>query len=245
MRAHRRFNNRGVCLAEVMVAMAAGAILLSATFQALRLFDTQLTAQHTIMSRHQDQRLGLHVLSDELRLAGSGAANDLPAVLVAGPEEIEFVANLDGTRTVLTDSVSAIQSELQVLNGSNWDQGKHILICTAERCAESRLAVDGRRTKLTLTGPVGQTFPAGTEVFISNHLRYYLMTTVDRKQGLMRQVDGGANTIIGDITYFQLGYFDKRGLPTHEARAVSRVRVELGVGADHSHLISEIGLRGQ
>ena len=161
MRAHRRFNNRGVCLAEVMVAMAAGAILLSATFQALRLFDTQLTTQHTIMSRHQDQRLGLHVLSDELRLAGSGAANDLPAVLVAGPEEIEFVANLDGTRTVLTDSVSAIQSELQVLNGSNWDQGKHILICTAERCAESRLAVDGRRTKLTLTGPVGQTFPAG------------------------------------------------------------------------------------
>ena len=132
MRTHRLFNNRGVCLAEVMVAMAAGAILLSATFQALRLFDTQLTAQHTIMSRHQDQRLGLHVLSDELRLAGSGAANDLPAVLVAGPEEIEFVANLDGTRTVLTDSVSAIQSELQVLNGSNWDQGKHILICAAD-----------------------------------------------------------------------------------------------------------------
>ena len=102
------------------------------------------------MSRHQDQRLGLHVLSDELRLAGSGAANDLPAVLVAGPEEIEFVANLDGTRTVLTDSVSAIQSELQVLNGSNWDQGKHILICTAERCASHVLqwTVDGRSSLL-------------------------------------------------------------------------------------------------
>jgi hypothetical protein len=92
---------------------------------------------------------------------------------------------------------------------------------------------------------VGQTCPAGAEVFISNHLRYYLATTADRKQGLMRQVDGGANTIVGDITYFQFSYFDRSGMPTREARAVSRVRVELGVGADRSHLISDIGLRGQ
>jgi hypothetical protein len=243
--AHCIFDNRGVCLAEVMVALAAGAIILSATFQTLHLFDAQLTTQHTLMSHQQDQRLGLHVLTEELRLAGSGAANDLPGVLVADSREIEFLANLDGTRTVLTDSVSAIQSELPVLNGSNWDQGKHILICTAERCAESRLAMDGRRSKLTLTGPVGQTFPAGTEVFISNHLRYYIATTADRKQSLMRQVDGGANTIVGDITYFQLNYFDKRGMPTREARAASRVRVELGVGANRSHLMTEIGLRGQ
>lgn len=241
----RMFDDTGVCLAEVMVAMAAGAVLLSATFQALHLFDRQLTSQQSTMSRHQDQRLGLHVLTDELRLAGSGAPNESSAIQLANSQEIEFLANLDGSRTFLTESVSALQTELPVLNGSSWDQGKYISICTVDRCGTSRLAVDGRRSKLTVTTPMDQPFPVGSEVSISNRIRYYVSGFSDGKQSLMRQVDGGANTIIGDLAHFRLRYFDKEGMPTSHGESVSRIRIELGVGSDRSYLISEIGIRGR
>src|SRR5437868_3879302 len=197
---HPLTNNSGVCLAEVLVAMAAGAVILSATFETLTLFEAKLTAQQDTISRHQDQRLGLHVLEEELRLAGTGLSTESPAISSLGPQEVEFTANLDNLTTVLTDPASALQHELSVLNGSNWHEGKHIVICSADRCAEGLLTRDGRRTTLSLTTPLTVAFPAGSEVFVSNRLRYYVSASSGGKKNLMRQVDGGANTIIGDVT---------------------------------------------
>jgi Tfp pilus assembly protein PilW len=163
---HHLADSTGVCLTEVMVAMAAGAVILSTTFQALNLFQSKLSVQQETIGQHQDQRLGLHVLEDELRLAGTGSPKDAPAILVLGSREVEFMANLDGLTTVLTDPVTALQQDLHVLNGSNWNQGKHVVICSADHCAEGRLALDGRRTLLTLTVPLASAFPAGSEVFV-------------------------------------------------------------------------------
>ena len=66
-------------------------------------------------------------------------------------------------------------------------------------------------------------FPAGSEV--------------------LRQVDGGANSLISDVKVFSLAYVDQGGKPTQEPSAVSRVRVELAVGNDSRAVVSEIGLR--
>jgi len=238
-------NNSGICLAEVMVAMAAGAVILSTTFQALTLFGSKLTAQQDTISRHQDQRLGLHVLEEELRLAGTGSPKDTPAIVAFDGHEVEFLANLDSLTTVLTDPVSAIQRDLLVLNGSNWHEGKHIVICSANHCAEGVLTREGRRTSLSLTEPLGAAFPAGSEVFVSNRLRYYVSAASSGKTSVMRQVDGGANTIIGDVTHFQLDYFNRQGQPTSDAASVSRVRINLAVGYDRQGVISEVGLRGR
>jgi hypothetical protein len=242
---HPVTNNSGVCLAEVMVAMAAGAVILSATFQALILFESKLTAQQDTISRHQDQRLGLHILEEELRLAGTGLPIDSPVLSSLGIQEVQFAANLDNLTTVLSEPASALQQDLLVLNGSNWHEGKHIVICSADHCAEGVLARDGRRTSLSLTTPLGVAFPAGSEVFVSNRLRYYVSASSDGKKNLMRQVDGGANTIIGDVTYFQLNYFNKQGQPTSDAASISRVRIDLKVGHDRQGVISEVVLRGR
>ncbi|HET7059220.1 MAG TPA: hypothetical protein VFI05_10825 [Nitrospiraceae bacterium] len=242
---HPLINNSGVCLAEVMVAMAAGAVILSATFQALTLFESKLTAQQDTISRHQDQRLGLQVLEEELRLAGTGLPTDSPAISSLGIQEVQFAANLDNLTTVLTEPVSALQQEVLVLNGSNWNQGKHIVICSADHCAESLLARDGRRTSLSFTAPLGVAFPAGSEVFVSNRLRYYVSVSSGGKKNLMRQVDGGANTIIEDVTHFRLDYFNRQGQPTSDAASVSRVRIDLAVGHDRQGVVSEVGLRGR
>jgi hypothetical protein len=234
---HPLTNNSGICLTEVMVAMVAGAVILSTTFHALTLFESKLTAQQDTISRHQDQRLGLHVLEEELRLAGTGLPIDSPAISSLG--------NLDNLTTVLAEPASALQQELLVLNGSNWNQGKHIVICSADHCAEGILARDGRQTLLSLTASLGVAFPAGSEVFVSNRLRYYVSGTLGRKKNVMRQVDGGANTIIGDVTHFQLDYFNKQGQPTSDVAFVSRVRIDLAVGHDRQGVVSEVGLRGR
>ncbi|HKN87240.1 MAG TPA: hypothetical protein VJV04_10300 [Nitrospiraceae bacterium] len=237
--------NAGVCLAEVMVAMAAGGVILSATFQALTLFEFKLTAQQSIISRHQEQRLGLHVLEEELRLIGTGTPKDTPAMLTLGVQELEFTANLDNLTTVLTEPVSALQQDLPVLSGSNWNEGKRVVICSADHCAEGILTRDGRRTSLSLTAPLGVAFPVGSEVFISNRVRYYVSAISGGKKNVMRQVDGGANAIIGDVTQFQLDYFNRQGQPTRDAASVSRVRIELAVGHDRQGVVSEVALRGR
>jgi len=242
---HALSNNSGVCLAEAMVAMAAGAVILSTTFQALALFESKLTAQQSLISRHQDQRLGLHVLVEELRLAGTGTPKDTPAMLALGAQELEFTANLDNLRTVLTEPVSALQQDLPVLDGSNWNEGKRIVICSADFCAEGLLARDGRRTSLNLTASLGAAFPAGSEVFVSNRVRYYVSAISGGKKNVMRQIDGGANAIIGDVTQFQLDYFNKQGQPTRDAASVSRVRIEIAVGHDRQGVVSVVGLRGR
>ena len=238
-------NNIGICLTEVLVAMASGAVILSATFHALTLFESKLSAQQETMSRHQDQRLGLHVLEDELRLAGTGSAAGSPAILSLGLQEVEFVANLEGLVTVLAEPVSALQQDLPVLDGSGMNRGKQIVICSVDRCAEARLAMDGRRTSLRITAPLGIALPAGSEVCISNRIRYYVSATSSGKQSVMRQVDGGANPIIGDVTTFQLVYLNRQGRPTTDASSVSRVRINVTSGRDRQGMVSEIGLRGR
>lgn len=242
-----RFNDSGICLAEAMIAMAAGAVVLSATIQALNHFERRLWSQHDTVAQHQDVRIGVNVMESELRLAGTGAALlgtvAGTAVLKAGPQEIQFLANLDGVTTTLIEPAFPGQYRLAVSNGSNWTKGKRIVICGSQHCAENHLARDGRRTELNLTAPLDQTFPAGSAALVSNAVRYYLGKDGRGRPTVMRQVDGGSNPLIGDVATFRLRYLDKDGRPTQDIRRITRVRLELAVGDGRRIFTSEVGLR--
>jgi hypothetical protein len=247
VRAQRtlKTNSRGVCLLEIMIAIAAGFVVVAATVQAFDQFGGRFVGQLDTMAKHQDQRLGMRVLQEELRLAGSGAFEGQPPLLTAGNQDIAFLANLDGRRTVLTGSVSAMEHILPVLDGSDWRKGKQVVICADERCASAELARDGQRNGLTLVAGMGQAFPAGSEVFMSNHVRYYVATGDHGRTTLMRQVDGGANSMIGELSRFTLSYVDHDGRPTVVPAHVGRVRIEMVIGAEHRSMVTEIGLRGR
>ena len=235
----------GVCLAEAMIAMAAGAVVLSATIQTLNHFQLRLWAQHDAIAHHQDLRVGMGVMEAELRVAGPGAPAIGVGLLKADPQEIEFQANLAGLVTTLSAPASPSQDELQVGDGSDWPKGKRVVVCMEDRCAESRLARDGQQHLLRLTAPLGRDFPTGSSVFVSNQVHFYLRKDRSGTTNLMRQVDGGASTLVGDVTWFRLGYLDKDGKPTQDPARVARVRVELSVGSDRRVLMREIGLRGR
>ena len=245
LQRRQKVNSRGVCLLEILIAIAAGFVVVAATLQAFDQFGGRFVGQLETMARHQDQRLGLRVLQEELRLAGSGAFEGQPPLLTAGSQEIAFLANLDGRRTMLTGPVSAMEQNLPVLDGSDWRKGKHAVICDEGRCARAELARDGQRYGLTLVSGPGQAFPAGSEVFMSNHVRYYVTAGAQGKTMLMREVDGGANSMVGEVSGFILSYVGHDGRPTVMPAQVGRVKIEMVVGAEHRSMTTEVGLRGR
>ncbi len=82
----------GICLAEAMIAMAAGVVVLSATIQTLNHFQQKLWAQHDAIAHHQDLRVGMGVMEAELRVAGAAAPAIGTGLLRAEPQEVEFLA---------------------------------------------------------------------------------------------------------------------------------------------------------
>lgn len=238
-------NSRGVCLVEVIIAMAVGLVVFMATLQSLDHFERRLSMQHVAVARAQDLRIGLRVLEDDVRTAGAASWPSEPPLTTAGPQEVEFDANLGGLVTTLTAPVSSGQQELPVTSGAGWPKGKRILVCDRQGCVEGRLARDGRQAQLNLAEPLGRDVAAGGEASVINHVRYYVKTERDGTRRLMRSVDGGANPLIGEITRFHLTYLDRDGVPTTDPSRVVSLRVEAAVGGEPVPVVQDIGLRGR
>jgi hypothetical protein len=234
----------GVCLIEILIATTAGIVVLSAALQSLDHFQARLWRQIEAMDRQQELRIGLKILMDEMRLAGTGAPPMDPALITSEPEEIEFLANLDGLMTTLSQSVSAVENGLVVLNGLEWPKGKRLFVCDEEYCRGGRLGRIGQKNLLTLVEPLGQTFESGRAVFLSNNIRYYLGKNQTGTPSLMRDVDGGANALIADVTAFRLRYSDRDGKATNQPERVARVQVELTVASGQT-LRTQVGIRGR
>lgn len=238
-------NSRGICLVEVLIAMAAGLVVFMATLQSLDQFSRRLSKQHVAVARAQDLRIGLRVLEDDVRAAGAASLPSNPPLSIAGRQEIEFEANLGGLVTTLSAPVSSDQQELPVIDGAGWARGKRILVCDRQGCAASRLARDGQKARLTLAEPLGRDVAAGSEAHVINRVRYYLKSERDGTTRVMRSVDGGANPLIGELSRFQLTYFDRDGAPATDPSRVARVRVEAAVGGEPVPVVREIRLRGR
>jgi Tfp pilus assembly protein PilW len=235
-------NCRGVCLAEVMIALAAGAVVLSATLESLNHFDRRLSKQQTAAAQAQDLRIGLKVLEDELRIIDAGASPTAAPLSVAGRQEIEFGANLGGLVTTLTDAVSSVQQEIPVLNGTDWPKGKGVLVCDREHCAEGRLARDGRKALLNVVAPLGRDFEAGSHVRVVNRVRYSVKTDRNGMACLMRDVDGGVNALIRDLARLEFNYFDGDGALTADPSRVIRVRINAAMGEDRAVTVKDVGI---
>ena len=229
-------------MVELMVALAAGSVVLMTTIQTLNHFQQRLEDQQELIGLHQDQRIGMRILEEELRMASSGTGWD-HGLIRADQQEIEFNANVGGYQTNLVQPVSRHEEELHVRDGGGWRKGKRLVVCTADHCAEGRLEKEGRSASLILTHPLAESFPTGSEVAISNHIRYYVSRNRLGTLNLMREVDGGSNTIIADLNTLSFTYFDKQGKSTSNPEAITCVRVSLAVGKDRHAIVSEIGLR--
>jgi len=227
----------GVCLAEMLIALAAGVIVLATALETFSIVRQHVTKQQRDLAHQQDLRLGMAVFEQEARLATA------ESIVIANPDEFQFRANINAQRTTTTGDIAQGQSVLVVQDGSGWGEGKAVTVCGLGACELHRLARAGQRTLLTLAEPVQSAFPTGASVEVRNHVVYYIKHDERGLLRLMRMVDGGAGTLVGGLENARFAYRDDRGRATSEPSQVKRVVVELESNRSTHHAVREVSLR--
>ena len=233
----------GVSLIELLIALTISSVAISAAIHMFSAYGLRFASQHSTMVSNQDVRIGLDVFCSEVRLAGAGLLGGESPFLKAEGDEIEFFANLSGSATTLTQAAAIGGQELLVEEGAGWPKGKQVLLCTAVHCVWNRLAADGQKQALALATPTAEQLPIRSAVFLLNRVHYYLTRQDDGALRLVRAVDGGASTLLPDMTSFQLHYLSKEGRVTSDIREVVRVRVTIGMDQKSSILMRDIAIR--
>src|SRR5262245_56367587 len=98
----------GTSLTELIIAMATKLIVLGTTLQAVTYFQQQYSEQQERTVRHQDLRLALDLLKQELRLGEFGS------ISITAPEELQFLANIHDLVTSVTTTAIVSQTTLSV-----------------------------------------------------------------------------------------------------------------------------------
>lgn len=233
----RLWTATGTSLIEMMFAIAAGLVVLTATLQTLSYFQKQFMRQQREVAQQQDLRLGLEVLEQELRLAWSGSLD------TATSDSVEFSANLAGLSTTVTATAAVGQTVLSVDDGRGWEDQKTIVACWAELCETLALARDGQRRLLTVTQPLTRAIPSGAFVSLLNHIRYYSRRDAQKVLRLLRQVDGGASVLVGDIREARFSYWDENGQVVTGSAKVRLVVVEVILSDRGFRAVRGISLR--
>ncbi|MEK7237847.1 MAG: hypothetical protein AAB242_14550 [Nitrospirota bacterium] len=234
---HRVRTEAGTSLIELMFAMVAGLVVLGATLQALSYFQQQFMRQQREAAQQQDLRLGLEVLEQELRLAGSGSFT------TTATDSVVFSANLQGLTTTVTATAAIGQTALSVEDGRGWDDRKTIVACWAERCETLALARGGQRRLLTVMQPLTRAIPSGAFVSLLNRVRYYSRRDDQGVMRLLRQVDGGASVLVGDIREARFSYWDENGQAVTQPALVRLVVVDVKMSDQGIRTVREISLR--
>lgn len=236
-RHHRVGTETGTSLIELIIAMAVGLVVLGATLQTLSYFQQQFMRQQREAAQQQDLRLGLEVLEQELRLAGSGS------LTLTATDSVAFSANLHSLSTTVTATAAIGQMALSVEDGQGWDDRKTIVACWAERCVTLVLARDGQRYLLTMTQPLTVAIPSGASVSLLNRVRYYSRRDEQGVLRLLRQVDGGASVLVGDIREARFSYWNEMGQAVTGPALVKLVVVEVTMSDRGIRSVREISLR--
>jgi hypothetical protein len=231
------FDTRGVCLTELMISLTVGVIVLAAALNALNLAQAHVSKQQRDLTHQQDLRLGLEVFEQEVRLAVSDS------IISATPDEFRFHANISAHRTVTTGAVVPGQSVIAVQDGGGWGEGKTVIICGPQACETHRLSRSGQQYQLTLTEPVALSFPAGASVEVNNRVAYYIKRDANGTMKLMRMVDGGANTLIGNLDNLHFSYWDEQGHITRQPLLVKRVVLEIESKHSLHRMMREVSFR--
>ena len=234
---HLRYGESGTSLLELVGAIAAGLIVLGATLQSLIYFQQQFSRQQDRIIQHQDLRLGLDLLSQELRLSGSKSLSNIL------PDQVEFTANIHGLTTNVTSAAAIGQTTISVDDGREWPDGKSVRVCWNDFCDQFVLARAGQRNLLSLVEPIPRTIPAGASVIVINRVRYYSRPDERGVLRLLRQIDGGASVLVGDIEAARFSYWDEQGKVTAQPALVRKIIVEVVLPRHTVNAVREIALR--
>jgi hypothetical protein len=232
-----RCGEKGFSLVEVIAATAAGLVLLGAAFQALLYFQREFARQHEQLVQQQDVRLALELFEQELRLSDAGSFS------ILSPDTVEFTANVSGLMTNVTAPAAAGQTTLAVEDGRGWPDHKLVRVGWSDQWERFTLGRAGQRSLLTLVEPAPRSIPSGASVTVMNRIRYYSRPDERGILRWLRQIDGGASVIAGNIARLTLRYWDVQGRPTTDPDSVRSLVVEIALPGRAVMETREISLR--
>lgn len=227
----------GVCLSELMISLAIGAVVLATALTTLNIVQMHVGKQQRSLNQQQDLRLGLEVFEHEVRLATADT------IVTAAQDQFLFYANLSDRRTVTTAGLLPGQTVLPVLDGGGWGAGKTITVCGRHGCESHRLANAGQRFQLTLADPIESSFPESASVQILNRVVYYVKRHEAGNWNLMRMVDGGASLLIGDLDKLRFSYWNDMGQETTQPSLVRRVILDIHSDHPLHRMVREVSIR--
>ncbi|BCA54979.1 hypothetical protein W02_21190 [Nitrospira sp. KM1] len=227
----------GTSLLELLLAMVAGLIVIGSMMQALVFFQRQFSHQQSMSAQQQDLRLALEVLEQELHMA------EPTGFSITHTNEVEFSANIHGLRTTVATPVSVGQTTISVVDGRGWAERKPILACWQDQCQAMTLAQNGQMNLLIVTQPVLKPIPAGAWVSVVNRIRYYTKRDDNGVPRLLRQIDGGASVLVGDIQDVRFSYWNEKGQMAAQSGSIRRVVVSVTLPRGAFETVREIALR--
>jgi hypothetical protein len=233
----RLADDRGVCLAEFIVALTTGVIVLAASFQIFTMLHAETLKQQRRLSQQQEVRIGLEVFEQEVRLATADS------ISIASSQELRFQANINSQRTTLTAPVMPGQSALPVLDGSGWGRGKSVLLCAGQACEPHNLLRDGQQYQLVVAEPIARAFPLNGSVEVINRVGYYIKRDDNDVLQLMRMVDGGANVLVAELKDLRLSYWDEDGRAAVMPSMIKRIVIEMTSSLLTKKTVREVSLR--
>jgi hypothetical protein len=177
------------------------------------------------------------LFEQELRLAARGS------LLVVGSDVIEFTANINNLATNATAPVAPGQTTVAVEDGRGWPDGKAVRVCWNDECVDFTLARSGQRNLLTFVEPAPRAIPSGASAMVMNRVRYYSRPDERGILRWLRQIDGGASVIAGNIAAFTVRYWDARGRPVARPESVRRIEAEVSLPGRRMKETREITLR--
>lgn len=243
----------GYTLVELLIVIAVLGIIAGALFNVFDVSSRLYTRSSSLEDAQTGARSGVDQLATELRLAGAYWAEAIGAgssITAASATSITFVGDINAdsanngvdprTTAAVASGATSVTLDVpaaQVAGGfktGNLALNDHVYVGNGFRREVRRLSAVAGAT-LTLATPLTTAFPAGSLVRSTETVTYAFDAPGSR---ITRTVGpGAAETLVENVTGFQLSYFDGGTPPVPTAVLVSVREIEIQVttrGADGS-----------
>lgn len=239
--------DRGVTLIELMIALLAGGLILTAL---TRFYVSQhyvVTEQMSVAELQQGLRASMQEISEQIRMIGYGMPPGMDPLVASNgnPDTIQFYYQLSPTsRVELQEDMADPNAELRCSGLDVTEFTSHHWCYIWDNAANTGefvylSAVDyGTGYLYHSLQPLSRAYPAGSEVIALEIYRYYVDRTDSLNPVLMRSRQGeGAAVFSEKIQDLQLRYLQTNGVWADvpiAGRLVRAVEITLVARDDHA-----------
>ena len=210
---HKRNNEQGLTLIELLIAMAMSVVVLGTTI-------FTYTKQEKVLRTETDKthlrglgRLAMEELAKDIRLAGYGFPPG-QGINEATATSITYFANTDDIQTMAAADVTAGDTTLTVRDDSGFSDTDNLVIFNLRNLPDwevSQVSGTPAGNVITINGGTTNGYQADQNIVI--HQYHTIAYTYDAGNSLITETydGGGAIPLIANVSNLTFNYYDENG----------------------------------